>query len=82
MAKTTQRYDESFAIPADATGRNILAQISDVLHNIESSGADIDWANLEISSERCYEEPRSNLEVWTNVIREYTLVTLTARGRK
>ena len=81
MSPTTHRYDESFTIPADATRERVLSLFTDAVFAIGEDGADIDWANLEVSSER-NQEQFINRDVWTNTFHESTTVFLTARGRK
>lgn len=83
MTKATHRYDESFTIPADATAEDVQRLLTKALVAFEKQEADIDWANLEISSERHLEWDYGTIVIPLDVVsREYTTVTLTARGRK
>ena len=82
MSKTTNRYDESFTIPADATAADLEMLFMVTIRAIADSKADIDWANLEISSERNLHHEIYTLTRETSYLAEWTTVTLTARGRK
>lgn len=84
MAKRTHRYDTSFTIPLDATFLTTMSKFEQALSVLHSNadGADVDWANLEVRSERYQQEFLSMADQWKQNIEEYTLVTMTVRGRK
>lgn len=82
MTKATHRYDEAFTIPADATAGDVIELFDVAIRKIAEGNpeVDIDWANLEVRSERSEVCDGSFTNIYQNY--EYTAVNLTVRGRK
>lgn len=80
MTKATYRYDEGFTIPAGATLEKVKELFSKTLDDLASDGADIDWANLEVHSERNEVYDGTFMNIHQNF--EYTDVRFTVRGRR